>query len=388
MAIDQRLFDEGVDRRNTGCFKWDGSTQEFGRNDLIPLGVADMDFAAPPTVLEAMMERIRHGVFGYTMGDPANEAAVVGWEARRHALAIEPEDVSFSPGVIDSMRIALAAVTEPGDTVVVMTPVYGAFYHTSEFNQLNIARCPLLHENGVWSMDYEAIERALRDGAKTLLLCNPHNPVGRVWTREELETLVALTKRYGAQIIADEIRIDLEMPGYRNTPILGVDPDAISLISATKTFNLAALRHSSVVIKNKALRDKFRERFSRAGVGGNGLFGVLAQRVAYETGDEWLDALLQYLGGTRDMVERFLKEELPEIPCSRLQATYLMWLDFRSLGMNQKELRRFTAEKAGLDMVDGTAFGPEGEGFMRMNIATPRGNVERALNQLKAALRQ
>lgn len=387
MAIDQKLFDLGVNRENTDCVKWDGRQEAFGRADVIPLWVADMDFAAPPAVVDALVSRAQQGSFGYTMGVPADKQAVVDWMKSRHDTEIKPEEVIFSPGVIDSMKVALAAVAQPGDKIVINTPVYPPFYDSIRFNKMEIVGCTMIHEGADWRMNYEAIEEAYKDGAKVMLLCNPHNPVGRIWTREELERLVALNRRYGVQLIADEIHADLEMPEYRNTCVLKVDPDAIALISGTKTFNLAGLKHSSVLIKNEKIRENFLEIYHARGVGAVNLFGNLAQRVAYQTGAEWLDALCRYLAGTRDMVEKFLKEELPEITCSRLQGTYLMWLDFRALGMEQNELYRFLIDQAGVGLNNGSIFGPEGNGFMRLNIGTPRSNVERALNQMRDAIR-
>lgn len=386
MAVDQKLFDLGVNRENTRCIKWDERPNVFGRADVIPLWVADMDFASPQGVLDAMTARVQHGAFGYCAEDPADAQAVIDWMKTRHDTCISPEDVIFSPGVIDSMRVALAALAQPGDKIAINTPVYGPFYSSIRLNHMEVVGCRMIHEGNDWRMNYDALEEAFKGGAKIMMLCNPHNPVGRIWTREELDALVALTRRYGVQLIVDEIHADLEMPEFKNTCILNVDPDAITFISATKTFNLAALRHSSVLIKNKALRDQFTERMSATGVNGINLFGRIAQTAAYQTGGEWLDALCAYLAGTRDMVVEFLKTQLPQIPCSPLQGTYLMWLDFRALGMKPDTLMEFLVQKAGVGLNSGLDFGEEGAGFMRLNIATPRSNVLRALEQVKAAV--
>ncbi len=378
-------FDEGVTRAGTNCEKWDECKAVFGTEDVLPMWVADMDFAAPQPVIDAMARRVAHGAFGYTAITDADYDAVTGWMKRRHNLDVEKSDVLFSPGVVDSLRVAVAAVTEPGDTVVILTPVYGPFYASAEAAQCQIRRCPLVQDEDGWHIDYSDLEAAFKAGAKTFMLCNPHNPVGRVWTRAELESICALARKYSVTIISDEIHADLEMPGYRVTPILSVEPNAIQLISATKTFNLAALRHSSVLIKNADLRARFKAEYDKRGIDGINLFGALAQRTAYNEGEAWLDELLAYIDDNRRVVEEALDGTV--VKYSRLEATYLMWLDMRALGMDQKSLMRFIVEKARLGLNDGTSFGEEGAGFVRLNLATPRKNVVEAMARLTAALK-
>ncbi len=380
-------FDEGVRREGSACLKWDERKAVFGRGDVIPLWVADMDFAAPEPVLKALEARVRHGAFGYSGSDPRDVDAVVGWMKRRHGVDVPRDAVLFSPGVVDSLRVAVAAVTKPGDSVVVQTPVYGPFYGAVEAAGCVVRRNPLLNTPDGWMMDFSDLEAAFREGARAILLCSPHNPVGRVWTRAELERVSALARHWGAVIIVDEIHADLEMPGFKNTSILSVDPDAMAFVSATKTFNLAALRHSSALIPNPDRRKAFQDEFNRRGIGGTNLFGALAQRTAYNEGEPWLDELLGYLDGTRRFVEGFLAQRLPMIRPSRLMGTYLMWLDMRALKLGQDELCRFLIEKAGLGMTNGAFFGPEGTGFMRLNIATPRRYVEQAMEQLEKAVK-
>ncbi len=378
-------FDEGVTRAGTNCEKWDECKAVFGTEDVLPMWVADMDFAAPQPVIDAMARRVAHGAFGYTAITDADYDAVTGWMKRRHNLDVEKSDVLFSPGVVDSLRVAVAAVTEPGDTVVILTPVYGPFYASAEAAQCQIRRCPLVQDEDGWHIDYSDLEAAFKAGAKAFMLCNPHNPVGRVWTRAELENICALARKYNVTIISDEIHADLEMPGYRVTPILSVEPNAIQLISATKTFNLAALRHSSVLIKNADLRARFKAEYDKRGIDGINLFGALAQRTAYNEGEAWLDELLAYIDGNRRVVEEALDGTV--VKYSRLEATYLMWLDMRALNLNQKDLMRFVVEKARLGLNDGTSFGEEGAGFVRLNLATPRKNVVEAMARLTAALK-
>ena len=386
MAVDLKLFEQGVKRENTGCIKWDGRDHVFGKADVIPMWVADMDFAAPQCVIDAMVRRAQHGAFGYCSDDPADKQAVIDWMDKRHGVKVSAEEILFSPGVIDSMVTAIGALGAEGDSIAMFTPVYGPFYGSTKRNNMIVKGCRMIQDGSKWSMDLNALEEIFKEGTKIMLLCNPHNPVGRVWTRDELEALVKLTKQYGVTIISDEIHADLEMPGHKNTSMANVDPDAIVFISATKTFNLAALRHSSVIIRNAEIRAKVQAEFGRRGNGGVNLFGRLAQTAAYQGGAEWLDSLTEYLAGTRDEVVKFLAAELPEVKAADLQGTYLMWLDFRYLGLEQKELEKLMIEKAGVGFSSGTDFGAEGAGFMRMNIATPRGNVMQALRQIKEAL--
>lgn len=378
-------FDEGVTRAGTNCEKWDERKAVFGTEDVLPMWVADMDFAAPQPVIDAMARRVAHGAFGYTAITDADYDAVTGWMKRRHNLDVEKSDVLFSPGVVDSLRVAVAAVTEPGDTVVILTPVYGPFYASAEAAQCHIRRCPLVQDEDGWHIDYSDLEAAFKAGAKALMLCNPHNPVGRVWTRAELEVVCSLARENNVTVISDEIHADLEMPGYRVTPILSVEPNAIQLISATKTFNLAALRHSSVLIKNADLRARFKAEYDKRGIDGINLFGALAQRTAYSEGEAWLNELLAYIDDNRRVVEEALDGTI--VKYSRLEATYLMWLDMRALNLNQKDLMRFVIEKARLGLNDGTSFGEEGAGFVRLNLATPRKNVVEAMARLTAALK-
>ncbi len=378
-------FDEGVVREGTNCEKWDGRLERFGSADVLPMWVADMDFAAPQPVIDAMARRVAHGAFGYTALTDEDYDAVVGWVKRRHGLDITRDAVLFSPGVVDSLCVSVASVTKPGDAVVVQTPVYGPFYDSVKAAGCTVRRNPLKETPEGWRMDLEDLEAAFKEGATTLMLCNPHNPVGRAWTREELEAACALARRYHAAVISDEIHADLEMPSYKVTPILAVEPNAIQLISATKTFNLAALRHSSVLIPNPELRVRFKAEYSRRGIDGINLFGALAQRTAYNEGEAWLDELLTYIDENRRLVEKAL--EGTPVTASRLEATYLMWLDMRALNMDQDALTRFMIERAHLGLNEGTFFGEEGVGFMRLNLATPRKNIVEAMNRLKAALK-
>ena len=381
----EELFDQGVERRGTDCVKWDLFLSSSPREDAISLGVADMDFATPACVTDAIIKRAAHGAFGYTVECPEDKQAVVDWMRERHGLTVEKDWILFSPGVINSMRQTLGVLTRPGDSVVIQPPVYGPFSSTVLASGCSIRKNCLLHDESGWHMDLDDLEKAFREGARVLMICNPHNPVGRVWSREELTAMAQVCKRYGVTVISDEIHSDLEMPGYHNTSMLLVDPDAVVFISATKTFNLAALSNSSILVANEKTRKALKERYANLYCGGLNLFGQIAQRAAYRGGAGWLDELRVYLDENRRYVEARLAADFPRITCSRLQGTYLMWLDMRALGLEHEQLVQLCKD-AGFGAVSGTAFGEEGKGFMRVNIATPRKNLAAAFDLLKKAV--
>ena len=379
------LFDRGVNRRNTGCVKWDALRETYGREDITPLWVADMDLPSPEEVTDALVARAQEGVFGYPMEDPALKEAVCDWMRKRHGLTIAPERVLSSAGVVDSLALAVNAFTQPGELVAIQPPVYGPFGKCVENAGRRVYHNALRQTETGWQMDLDNLEAGLKQGVKLLLLCSPHNPVGRVWTKEELRQVSALCAQYGAKIVTDEIHADFEMPGYRHTPMLTIDPNAVALVSSTKTFNLAGLRNSSILFGNARDQEKM-ERFMRgAGIGEINVFGMIAQTTAYRCGEAWLDALLQYLDGTRALVEKTIAERMPRARVSRLEGTYLMWLDLRAYGLTQAEIRRKLVFEAAAALNDGTAFGAEGEGFARMNIAAPRASVLAALERIADA---
>lgn len=390
--MDQKLFERfeaGAERRGTCCEKWDSREKVFGRMDVLPLWVADMDFQAPDPVIHALAERAQNGVFGYGIHDPASDEALRGWMYRRHALGVEPEWVRTSPGVVQSLLFALKTLTKPGDRVAIQTPVYGPFYRMAKRASVGIYRNPLKQTEVGWEMDLDHLEDGFRQGVRALMLCSPHNPVGRIWTRRELRELVSLCNRYEVGIVSDEIHMDFEMPGFTHIPILNIEgaDNAILLASATKTFNLAALRHSSIIIRDEAVRKRLTQVMDDCGVGDPNLFGQLAQTTAYNQGEPWLDALIEYLNGSYQYVDNFVHDCLPELALTRLEGTYLMWVDMRKLGMDQTQLMRFLVDVAGVGPSSGTDFGPEGEGFVRLNLATPRRNLIQAMESIKTAVR-
>lgn len=383
-----KIFDEGAQREGTECEKWDSRKEVFGRADVIPLWVADMDFPSPAAVKEALVERAQQGVYGYTQSLPRNRQAVANWMKKRHGADVQTDWILSSPGVVDSLREALKIFTKPGDGVVVQPPVYGPFFRVTEQVGCRILRNRLINTDEGWRMDFEDLERHFAAGAKAMLLCSPHNPTGRVWTKEELQKVVELCNRYNVALVCDEIHADFEMPGSHHTSMITLEgaQRAVVCISATKTFNLAGLRNSSILIRDERVREDMKKQLELDGLAGENLFGMIAQRAAYEQGEEWLDGLIEYLDGNMRYVESFIKEHIPEIKLHRPQGTYLMWLDMRALNMNQEDLGRFMVEKAGIGLSGGTGFGEEGAGFMRLNAAIPRRYLVRAMEQMERAL--
>ena len=385
------LLDAPMDRKGTNCEKWDMLEKHFGDPDLIAMWVADMDFPTAPEVRDALVARAMHPIYGYTWNADAERTAEVGWLSRRHGLTVEPDWILYSPGVVDSIQFAIRALTGPEDGVLVQPPVYGPFFFAPKMFGRPIVENPLQLTDAGWRMDFDDLEaKFAAGGVKLMLLCNPHNPVGRVWTREELERLVALARRYGVVIVDDEIHAEFALDGRETVRLLGIEGAAdcaVMLTSATKAFNLAGLRQSSMIVANADLREKLRGEIERCHASTPNIFGAIAQMAAYTHGDAWMDAVVEYVGENRDWAVDFLRRELPEIGCVPPEGTYLMWLDMRALGMDQAALMRFMAEKAHIAVNDGAFFGEQGRGWIRVNLATQRANVVKTMENLRDAIR-
>lgn len=384
------LLDAPMDRAGTHCVKWDKLDAIFGRGDLLAMWVADMDFPTAPEVTEALVDRAKHPIYGYTDTRDEERRAEAGWLARRHDLIVDPEWILFSPGVVDSLYFCVRALTEPGDGVVVQPPVYGPFYDAAGKLERPVVRNRLILDEGGWRMDFGDLEAKFAAGAKLMLLCNPHNPVGRVWTADELARVVGLARRYGVTLISDEIHAEFALDGRRTARILSIEGAAdcsVMLTSATKAFNLAGLRHSSVIIENPELRAKVEAELKRSHATEPNLFGAVAQTAAYLHGDAWMDAVLEYVAENRDFAVDFLAKELPEIRCVPPEGTYLMWMDMRALGLSDAALKDLLVNEARIAVNDGRFFGEEGRGWVRMNLATQRANVVHALENLRSAIR-
>ena len=379
-------FDKPFDRLGTESLKWD-ARKDFGNADAIPMWVADMDFATVPEVIEGLTRRAAHGAFGYNISNPRDRQALINWMARRHALEITTDDIMFCPGVVDAIYHCLKALFPSGGKVIVQSPVYGPFYSMVEKAGMELIENPLKRVENVWRMDFEGLEAILKAGADALLMCSPHNPVGRIWTEDELKTVTGLCARYNARIICDEIHADFEMPGFKHRCILSFPEaqNAVQLVSATKTFNLAALRHSAIICKDADARKKISARLGEVMADVN-LYGMLATRLAYENGDNWLDTLLVYLSENRDVFEKALRETGRLLP-AHVEGTYLMWVDCGQLGLKGDELNSFFIKTAGVIPNSGSFFGKSSDSFIRLNIATQRSNILAAADRITSAIK-
>jgi cysteine-S-conjugate beta-lyase len=383
-------FDTVLDRRNTHSLKWDQCGTAFGLDDVIPMWVADMDFAAPPAVVEAVQRRAGHGAYGYASLPESFWQSVVGWLRRRHGWDVDRRWLARAPGVVPAISLCVSAYTQPGDGIVVQTPVYYPFFRAVEANGRRLIRNPLVSDGHTYRMDLADLERKIDATTRMLILCSPHNPVGRVWTREELERLGDLCVRRNLVVLSDEIHMDLTLGGRRHVPLASISEAladrTVTCVAPSKTFNLAGLCMSIVVASNAALRARYEAQFDAAGLVIGSLFGAVALEVAYREGDEWLDELLAYLEGNVDIVERFLTERVPGVRLVRPEGTYLALLDCRALGMPQKQLDDFFLRQAGVYFDSGPWFGAELAGFERINLACPRTTLARALERIERAV--
>ena len=386
----REYLDAEIDRRGTNCEKWDRCGEHFGREDLIAMWVADMDFRTVPAVAEAIAARAGHAIYGYTENSAAEKQAEIGWIKRRYNLDIEPEWILYSPGVVDSLFFCVRSMTEKGDKVLIQPPVYGPFYRAVKLFERTLVENHLIHTEKGWEMDFELLEKQFADGVRMMILCNPHNPIGRIWKREELEKLVELANRYDVIIVSDEIHADFNLGSTPHTRILSLEgaDKCVMLTSATKSFNLAGLRQSSAIVKNEELRRLLADEIERAHAGTPNIFGGIAQTAAYNHGDEWMDAVVEYIRENRDYAYDFIRERIPEIRCEKQEGSYLMWLDCRALGLSHDEFFQKVIHEAGVAINDGRFFGEEaGLGFFRFNLATPRRNVQAALENIEKMVR-
>ena len=383
-------FDRPVNREGTASLKWDGRVGQFGNAGVLPLWVADMDFTAPEAVTRALAERAAHPIYGYTLFTDELFAATAQWLLDRHGWAIERDWVIMAPGVVPSLSATVLALTQPGDGVIVQPPVYAPFFSVVQANDRQVVENPLRVTPAGYRFDLEHLERCAAEGARLLILCSPHNPVGRVWTADELSALLEIARRYGLVILSDEIHHDLCFPGEVHRPLACLTDDPAAVITAvapSKTFNIPGLGLSALICPDPGQRRALLKVFDCFQVSASNPFSVTAFTAAYREGGPWLDALLPYLKGNRDLALDTIVRTLPGITAMRSEGTYLLWLDCRGLGLSDAALRSFFIERAGLGLSPGTIFGTGGRGHMRLNLGAPRAVIERALGQLAVALR-
>ena len=379
-------FDKVIPRANTNCIKYDVRQAVFGNPNVLPMWVADMDFETPDFAREAVIRRAEHPVYGYHFKDEPYYKAIAGWLLRRHQWQVPLEWMSFVPGVVCGFNMAVMAFTKEGDEVIIQSPVYPPFHHAATSHQRKLVYNSLKVGRDGYEMDFDLLERQAKT-AKMLILCNPHNPVGRCWTREELLRVSEICLRNDVLVVADEIHCDLVLPGYKHVPYATLSDEVadrcIVFHAASKTFNLAGLATSTAIIPNKVLRDTFNDYVHSMEAELGNIFGKVATQASMEQGDEWLGQLLDYVQGNIDYVSGFLKEHLPKVKFFKPQATYMMWLDFNGYGLPEEELWRKMTQEVQLGFNRGSDFGKEGSGFFRINLACPRATVEEAMRRLK-----
>ncbi len=384
-------FDRIIDRKNTRSMKWDGMEPYFGENNLVPLWVADMDFKSPPPVIEALSRRAEHGVYGYAGSYNAYFEAVRGWMQNRFGWNLEQEWISPAPGVIPALILLINALSMPGDRVVVQPPVYPPFFAAVNNCGRHLVYNPLIEEQGCYRIDFEDLELKLAwERVRLLILCSPHNPVGRVWTKDELEQVVSIASRHGVFVIADEIHADLVFGQARHTPLAMISDQAAQncavLTAASKTFNLAGLQTSNTIIKNEKIRNLYWTASKNSGFARPNIFGLEALIAAYNEGESWLEELLVYLSGNYALLQNYLAEKMPSLKAASPEGTYLAWVDCRAILSRKGNPARFFQDEAGLAFNDGSDYGPGGAGFIRINFACPRPLLEQALESMAAAL--
>ncbi|MGL5714528.1 MAG: MalY/PatB family protein [Paraclostridium sp.] len=381
-------FNKVINRLNTNAIKYDKYKENFNtdRDDIIPMWIADMDFETCDEITKALQEKINTGNLGYDTVAGYYEA-IVNWMKKRHDLDITTEDVIYTPGVVTSINFLLKILVKENDKVLVQSPVYHSFFRVLNENKCDIVQSELTkNENNRYEIDFNEFEQKISTGVKVFILCNPHNPVGRVWTSEELERLVEICESYGVYIISDEIHSDLIFKGYKHNTLLNVAPyykdKIITCTAPSKTFNLAALYTSNVIITDVELREKYKELFS---VDPN-VLGAQALISAYTKGEEWLDELLEYIENNYNYVDNYISDNIPKIKVTKQEGTFLTWLDCSELNLDDEKLSRFFIDEAGVICSAGIGFGNGGSGYMRMNIGCPLDTIKEALERIKIAI--
>lgn len=386
------MFDQLHNRNNTRSVKWDLRQTIFGSEDVLPMWVADMDFPAPTAVNEAIIQRAKHGIYGYTTIDQDVKQAVVHWQAQQHSWHIKQTWLSFSPSVVTSLHVAIAALTEPGDKILIQTPVYTPFYEVIDAHNREVIKNPLILENNRYQINFKDLEATFKTGVKAFIFCSPHNPVGRVWTKYELEKIAQLCLKYEVLILADEVHADIIFPGNQHTPIATISPDVsaqtVTLNAPSKTFNLAGLQASYLITENEQLRTKIDGQLTQQGLTTLNTMGNIALEAAYKHGASWLNHLLSVLHNHKQYVMERFKRETDVLDVIDSEGTYLLWINCQKLDLKPNALQHFFNHQAKVGLNAGASYGEEGNLFMRMNIACPHPTLVKGVNRIVQAIHQ
>ena len=380
-------FDEIIERKGTSCAKWDAITARGYDPETVAMWVADMDFKVLPEITEAVMERLSHPIYGYSMPHADYKSTVCEWMKKRHDWDIEEDWIVMTPGVVTALKLAVNAYTNEGDAVIIQKPVYYPFDSSVELNGRIKIENPTIFKGDHYEIDFADFEQKIIDNnVKLYILCNPYNPIGKVWTKEELKTIGDICKKHGVIVVSDEIHNDFIYEGYKHIPFYAVDESykdfSIVCTAPSKTFNLAGMQTSNIIIANEEMRKKFVETKTRCGVTDANFLGQIACKAAYKHGSQWVDELVAYLQDNLKFMTDYFAQHLPQVKVIQPQGLYLVWVDFSALGMNHEELEKFMLEEAKVWLDEGYIFGTGGECFERFNIATPRSILEDALKRI------
>ncbi|WP_404347419.1 pyridoxal phosphate-dependent aminotransferase [Sutcliffiella horikoshii] len=383
-------FNESINRKNTSSVKWDETGRVFGSTDVLPMWVADMDFQAPQEVTKAIMDKAQHGIYGYTAISTSVDDAVTSWFQKQHGWELKQEWLTYISGVVPALSATIQTFSNPGDKVIVFSPVYYPFYDMVTYNDRKLITSPMEYRNGRYYMDLQDFEAKLDGDVKLLLLCNPHNPGGTVWTREELEQLGKICVKHNVIIVSDDIHADLVFENHTYNAIASISDDiarqTVTCIAPTKTFNIAGLQAAAMVTSNDSFREKLELFMKKQGHFLLNMLGVSAMEAAYRHGKPWLDEVLDHIEDNMDYAVEYIQKEIPGVDASKPEGTYLLWIDCRKLGLGEEELKRLLLHKGKLALESGGKFGKEGNGFVRMNVACTKTTLQEGLLRLKTAL--
>lgn len=383
-------FNKIIDRTNNFSAKWSEMNKNFGSNDLLPMWVADMDFLTAPCIMEALKDRLEQGIFGYTTRPSSYNESIVNWLDNRFSWKIKKEWLMFSPAVITSISLLIQNLTQKNDKIMIQEPVYSPFHNIVELNERDLVISPLIKlDDGSYIMDYEDIEAKIKD-VKIFILCNPHNPVGRVWTREELTRLGQICLKHNVIVISDEIHSDIILKNHKHIPFASISKEfcknTITCMAPTKTFNLAGLQSSFLVMSNPYYYEVMDRAFSTLDIKRNNAFSLVATEAAYNYGEDWLDELIKYIEDNVDFAIEYIKTHMPKLKVKKPEGTYLLWVDFNGLNVDEKDLKDALINKGKVALNSGSSFGIGGDGYYRINLACPRAMVLEALKRIEFAI--